>query len=256
MKRLFIVFSVVISSFFLFKEDVNASEATITYEDYSLVNSNSFNLVFESAKEKAEVDNYEYYFILQYPSSLNYYVIYFNTANSSKISYKQESSSSDYYYILDFRYLLIEKYNSLGEFDSIVSKASTSTIHNSSYYRIASLESSANKTYYYLYSNFDILFTYYYNDLIMEFPHITYTFNSQSNNEIFPSLYSVYSTYGDIEVPDIHKKEKETLASFYTICIEKIGYLSSQISSNYIYLSMITIFIFIFVIELIRRYLM
>ena len=78
----------------------------------------------------------------------------------------------------------------------------------------------------------------------------------ESNNEIFPSLYSVYTTYGNIEVSDIHKEEKETIASFYTICIEKIGYLSSQISSNYIYLSMITIFILIFVIELIRRYLM
>lgn len=71
----------------------------------------------------------------------------------------------------------------------------------------------------------------------------------------FKTIYDLYLESGG-EIPDPHKSEKQIIANFYTICIDKLGYLGDKIVSNYIYLSMLVIFILIFIIELIRRWLM
>lgn len=97
-------------------------------------------------------------------------------------------------------------------------------------------------------SSFDIFptseFNIIYNDL---------TFNVGPNNKYY-TLYDIYNL--GINPPDPHESEKEVIANFYTICIDKLGYLGEQIVSNYVYLSMIVVLILIFIIELIRRWLM
>lgn len=70
-------------------------------------------------------------------------------------------------------------------------------------------------------------------------------------------LLTYYDVYKDNQYfKDPHLGEKEVIANFYTICIDKLGYLGEQIVSNYVYLSMIVVLILIFIIELIRRWLM
>ena len=97
-------------------------------------------------------------------------------------------------------------------------------------------------------SSFDIFptaeFNIIYNDL---------TFNVGSNNKFY-TLYDIYNL--GINPPDPHESEKEVIANFYTICIDKLGYLGEQIVNNYVYLSMIVVLILVFIIELIRRWLM
>ena len=97
-------------------------------------------------------------------------------------------------------------------------------------------------------SSFDIFptaeFKIIYNDL---------TFNVGPNNKYY-TLYDIYNL--GINPPDPHESEKQVIANFYTICIDKLGYLGEQIVSNYVYLSMIVVLILVFIIELIRRWLM
>lgn len=97
-------------------------------------------------------------------------------------------------------------------------------------------------------SSFDIFptaeFNIIYNDL---------TFNVGPNNKYY-TLYDIYNL--GINPPDPHESEKQVIANFYTICIDKLGYLGEQIVSNYVYLSMIVVLILVFIIELIRRWLM
>lgn len=86
---------------------------------------------------------------------------------------------------------------------------------------------------------------------------INYNGNSYLVNSTtkFKTIYDLYLESGG-EVPDPHKSEKQIIANFYTICIDKLGYLGEQIVSNYVYLSMIVVLILVFIIELIRRWLM
>lgn len=70
-------------------------------------------------------------------------------------------------------------------------------------------------------------------------------------------LLTYYDVYKDNQYfKDPHLGEKEVIANFYTICIDKLGYLGEQIVGNYVYLSMIVVLILVFIIELIRRWLM
>lgn len=70
-------------------------------------------------------------------------------------------------------------------------------------------------------------------------------------------LLTYYDVYKDNQYfKDPHLGEKEVIANFYTICIDKLGYLGEQIVNNYVYLSMIVVLILVFIIELIRRWLM
>lgn len=70
-------------------------------------------------------------------------------------------------------------------------------------------------------------------------------------------LLTYYDVYKDNQYfKDPHLGEKEVIANFYIICIDKLGYLGEQIVNNYVYLSMIVVLILVFIIELIRRWLM
>lgn len=83
------------------------------------------------------------------------------------------------------------------------------------------------------------------------------------NGDTFPSLYNYYLN-NSLVVPeepeepeeDTHVEEKQLLSNFYTLIIEKIVLLANSIAENYILLTVIGIFILIFLIYLIRRYLL
>lgn len=146
-----------------------------------------------------------------------------------------------------------------------------SNIHYSIYkYDNGSLTSSSGSStnyYRYDYSNLSYTIIKYVNfeGLILSSSssqkNLVYSYNnftlSFSRGESFLTLFDFYTEYKRNNTPvDPHEEEKEVIANFYTICIEKIKYLGEQIVSNYIYLSMLVILILIFIIELIRRWLM
>lgn len=82
-----------------------------------------------------------------------------------------------------------------------------------------------------------------YNDL-------TYSF---SDGELPPSIYKIYS---DTNIPlDKFEDEKVLINNFYSIIFIKISNLATDLANNYTFLLIFTIFILIFIIELIRRYL-
>lgn len=127
--------------------------------------------------------------------------------------------------------------------------------------------SSASSYYKYDYSNLSYTIIKYVNFeglILSNSPSqktLVYSYNnftlSFSRGESFLSLFDFYTEYKKNNIPvDPHLGEKEVIANFYTICIEKLGYLGDKIVSNYIYLSMLVILILIFIIELIRRWLM
>lgn len=105
---------------------------------------------------------------------------------------------------------------------------------------------SVSPTTLYLDLNINIYFssfsyTYHYN---------TYSYTYGVDNPL-PSIYSLYNGINDNA--GLKNEQLLTLNNFYSIVIEKINYLSKVIISNYIYLSIITIFILVFILKLIFR---
>ena len=90
-----------------------------------------------------------------------------------------------------------------------------------------------------------------YNDLTYQIPN---------NEEQVPTLYQIYYDAGlapeEPKEPDKFESEKELMNNFYSTIFVKISNLATDLTDNYIFLLIFTIFIFIFAIELIRRYLL
>ena len=96
-------------------------------------------------------------------------------------------------------------------------------------------------------SSFDIYYSPYSLNIIFR-DHV-YVVDSTTK---LKTIYDLYLENGGI-IPNPHQEEIDILESFYTVVIDRLGYLAKEMSSNYIYLSIFAIFVFIFVIELIRR---
>lgn len=79
--------------------------------------------------------------------------------------------------------------------------------------------------------------------------------NFADGESSYYTLYDIYQEYqkflGSSDLD--HENELKLLSNFYTLCIEKINYLVDVIINNYIYLSIIVIFILIFIFKLIFR---
>lgn len=222
MKRLFILFSVVISSFFIFNEDVKA-DITVTSSDIEKYITEDFlykrDIVIDFAKE----NNYEY-FIIKDGASISYYFVDIGTTVTlSSSSFKL---SSFYYYILQ----------------------SDNTFKLIAYYQNGSSWSVSSSLF--LDMSQDLYSTNSFNII---YDNTTYVVN---DTNLFMTYYDLYLLDNPIIEENPHQEEIDKIGSFYSICIDKIEYLVNEVVNNYIYLSMITIFILIFVIELTRRYLM
>lgn len=74
-----------------------------------------------------------------------------------------------------------------------------------------------------------------------------------------PSLYQIYMDSKVEDEPIVSDKfieEKELMNNFYSTIFTKISDLATSLANNYIFLTIFGIFILIFVLELIRRYLL
>lgn len=103
-----------------------------------------------------------------------------------------------------------------------------------------------------LYKLLDSSVIFYYSpyELSINYKDLSYSVNS--TNKV-PTLYEIYLEENNIVPTDPHQEEINKINNFYTIVIEKIGYLADQIATNYILLFTIGIFILIFTFLLIFR---
>lgn len=231
MKKSFIftLFLVLSSFFFISIKEVEAEDITFTCPEDRI---SLLNEEFYSYRDKvinyANENNY-YYYIYYWLYAKKYQVVFFHSDSDS--------------FLVDSRY----EFNSYNYNISDVKLLSLSDTTNFS--DIINMESFS-----FGFSDFTLLdysfnvFTTYEVNLVCN--DKTFVFNQ---NNKFPSLYDFTASE---PVIDSHLGEKEVIANFYTICIEKIKYLGEQIVNNYVYLSMIVVLILVFIIELIRRWLM
>lgn len=237
MKKLLIIMTLFMSSFFLFcHKEVKAE-----------INGNfSFNYIPEDflLKKKA-VDDY----IKTNDTYGTNYVIFMRFENSKIDHYEvcifKGTSSSVYYESNSLNFIAYSRNcskfenNTLGNFTSYT---------QTSY----SLFTFGSYRWYIIYSSFDLktIVSDYTFTLTAEDYSKDFSFDGSN----FPTIYDMYVEKNGELVPDNpHKEEQEILESFYILCIDKLKYLSEVFLSNYIYLSIIVIFIIIFVFKLIFR---
>lgn len=220
MKKLLIIMTLFMSSFFLFSlEDVKA-DVTFTVDVKSCINDDFF--VIRDNIINTYGSTYDYIFV--YEKTNNRYSLYL--FDSSDTVYLQGNSlqirGADFYTSpltnVNWRFNL--------------------TISSTSFYvddKKIILDSSMD-----IFTNGGS-FNIYYND----FSYVA------SKTESFPTYYKIYLDILEIEAP--HNQQLSMLQSFYNIVIEKLGYLGEILVNNYIYLSIIVIFMLIFVFKLIFR---
>lgn len=238
MKKLLIIITLFVSSFFLISiKEANALELNREL-DFSLLNDETLTL-------KEELEDY-----VSTHTSFPYYIIYkpYNSSSVSAMVLKSSFNPTDIYYNVTSTYpsKVILYFG-----DSVMTT-----------YPLANLPNYANYFYLYfapssfaqiIYSNFDIPIS---EDLIINYTYndFSYVDSVDTTNKI-TTLYDIYRNFNGeiIEEQNPHQEEIDKLGNFYTLCIGKLKYLSEVFLSNYIYLSIIVIFIIIFVFKLIFR---
>ena len=238
MKKLYIILALIMSSFFFYSSDVRADTTT-----YEVIESefNNFTEDFSNLRELTIANLNETY---------SYYIILYHKSKSRLTAYLFESTSNAQVFFSNGIgiYLSVS-----GAYKNYYLNGSnfTESGSGSNYYSTLCSVNGTTCTYLSLLdTNFDLSYTsgstfnIKYNDLLYEI-----TVGSK-----VPNLYEIY--LDSIEVPDIHEEEKQILSNFYNLVIEKIVLLSNYIINNYIFLSFVGIIILIFLIELIRRYLL
>lgn len=237
MKKLLIIITLFVSSFFLFSlENVKAYEYNVEL-DFSLMEDTL------SLKEKLDV------FIETDTTYSDYYFIYSDNGTIKYYIFLLDSSLDNLKMIVN-NYAFGINYSGSLKFGSYLSSISfNSGISNATLWMY-----NSNNTSTILYFNFNIEYAVSGHTVTYNYDDFSYTETFVVGNKL-SNLYDVYLKYqehlGNKEL--IHKEEIEKLGSFYTIVIEKLDYLVETIASNYIYLSIIVIFILIFVFLLIFR---
>ena len=232
MNKLLVLISLFLSSFFLFSFSVSAATANIDISEdtYNLIN-DTFFTVKEEVEEYAKNNNFNTYFITY--SSNSYNVLFYNNTNNSNFICSLSSDLSCVFY----------KAFTTGSYREnsglVVGGTTSSLIINSSSYKN------------YLYSNIGLKIIDSSTSLLnLNYNGRTYEFVGGD------TIYSIYDIYIDINnssVDELHKEELNILSNFYNTVIDKLDYISEVFASNYIYLSILVIFLLIFVFELIFR---
>lgn len=249
MKKVLYAFILIMSSFF-FCECVLAAtrEYTITDEEIGYVSSDDFKIVRAKAIEYSQENNL-YYRIAYFNSSLKY-TIYFYPKDEYKLKY-----STSYGLYL---YPSVAK-TYISYVDGIFTDISESS---KSYEKL--LYGTTITYYNFLDTNFDNFILDYAGydknfEFLIYYKDTSYSFLHNSN---FKSVYDLYSEYNnitdepEISEPEINKPEYSVISNFYTLTIEKINLFANSIIQNFTFLFVIVILILIFLIELIRRYLL
>lgn len=248
MKKLFIIMTLFMSSFFLLSlKKVKAYELEVNL-DFSYIPEDLSTMINAVENFISTDETYsDNYMIYRSTTSVRYCVVIMPLDYSSQphinvfssyiqILFNSSSSFSKFDFSSDFLNLIqngtmVNKYNNVYAFNSAT-------------------------LYIPIYSNFDILMkkdtslstiTYKYNDFTST--------NTADGVDKFKTLYALYQEYqNSINTEDpVHKEELIKVENFYKVIIEKLSYLAETIVSNYIYLSIIAIFMLIFVFKLIFR---
>lgn len=259
MKKLLMIITLFVSSFFLFcNKEVKADSLTINFEDYSYVSSDLFDKIKNIAEETLSTLNLNGYAIFRFvsssDSSINGYFIYYFSHDNLIVTHSRMTTSTGTNQYPDYqigstlaKYSYHKYVESTDTLNDVSSSSSKMGVYITNY--------MGNKPFYYLlYSTVPVIFTHYASrDLVVNYPDITYTFNSSNIGEVFPTLYDVYQQYGSVPEENPHQEEIDKVTNFYTMVIEKIEYLANEISNNYILLFVIGIFIVTFIFLLIFR---
>ena len=218
MKKLYMIITLFVSSFFFASYEVKASYKEITDLDISTYITDDFLLSHEEAVSRG------WKYIVVYDSNTyKYFVLQNNSGNTPK--YTLDNSNLKLSGVTWYRW-------SNNKFSSVISNYNASFSSSS----ISIIDSSSDI---FPTSSFDIV----YNDIV--YPAT-----------IDKKIITVYDVYNDLingPSDNPHQEEIEKVDSFYTLCIDKLSYLVISIVSNYIYLSIFGIFILIMIFELIKR---
>lgn len=239
MKKLLIIITLFVSSFFFIcNKEVKAAEITISFEDYSLVNSEIFLEIKSQAEQLKESISFDNYLISYIDYESTYYVQFFN-----KSPLILTNVATDIY---GFSFDKMENYKYDPSTSSLVLFASFPN------YIFASVSK-----YFPLYSNVNVYFSYSSNIGTFSYISPDYSKIGSSNYDdgLLPLLYNICVDSGNCGSVNNnpHQEEIDNVTNFYTMIIEKIEYLANEISNNYILLFVIGIFIVTFVFLLIFR---
>ena len=238
MKRLYIVLTIFLSSFFF----LSSSEVKADTYDYSIpenvINFNVENIttIINIVETFLENDNtyYDYYFISYIPSQNTVYV-YFSTVS--------DVSFVEFYYYSGARIRVQSK------FVRYTVNLNTSSLHSyTSATNINNFIKNIFNTDYILYSNFDIVLPD--NGNIYNYTFFEKTYQDISNGEhLFTTVNDMCNDYYNNSDP----VKTNPVDYFYTIIISKIILLGNDFANNPILLTLVVICILIFLFELIFR---
>ena len=244
MKRVYLILTLFIASFFFVSLN-KVSAATYTYEisesNFDYINDEFFKLR-EKTIEYCEANNLSYIigYNISYGKLLSHVFNFttYNFLNQYDMPRIEFGISANMYYIDNDT---LKSYGTLGSYyTSFYNKKDVSTFSYLSFLD-TNIESINNTSPYFTWD-------FKYQDL-------TYTLNSGTK---IPTLYEIYlDVKGDEPVvSDKFIEEKELMNNFYSTIFTKISDLATSLANNYTFLTIFGIFILIFVLELIRRYLL
>lgn len=248
MKKLFIILTTLFSSFLCFNVKAAVFEPEI---DLSLINDKFFQI-----KEAAEN------FVKEDETYSDDFIIYIYSNKLYVSFYKLNNTYTPYCTFRSSEYLRCYITTSGSKLDAFLFSNTSQSL-----FKEGSIAYNQNNIYYKKVNNNSFAFILLYSTLDIDFKKyngsssIVYKINDFSsiiyddNTYKFKTLYMIKKEYdsflGDKEL--VHQEEGNVLKSFYTLCIEKIKYLSDVLVGNYIYLSIFVIFIIIFIFILIKR---
>lgn len=244
MKKVYTTIILFVSLFFFCSHNANA--LVISDDTLNLINEDFFK-VRELANKHCS-NNSQQYFVIRYSDSYSTYIVeFFNDPYTIEIT---RSNGFNFKVSVDYYTNPLNRYKYTDNNLIYLDKYSYSNY---------SIDNSGTGFTFYLYSNFPVINTSSSSAEIYYYSSDDYPYMVEVNSK-FLSLYEHYLNINGLTdedlSPDIHKEEKEILSNFYTLVIEKINLLANSIIENYIYLTIIGLFILIFLIYLIRRYLL
>lgn len=227
MKKLLTIITLFVSSFFFISLKEAKADEIINYDDNVLdtINDEFFtvrDIVINFAKENS------YNYLIQYKYS-TYYVYFIESSqttyySSSKLNFSNSINFSNYK-IVNGKLQMLNESTTL-----TLLFTDCSTILDSS---------------------IDI----YHSLVTIKINYKDRSYIVDSTNKV-PTIYDIYLDINNIVPTNPHQEELEKIESFYNVIIEKLSYIGEVLVSNYMYLSIIVIFLLILVFEMIfRRYL-
>lgn len=231
MRKLYIVLTLLMSSFFFLSSDVSASEITINVleEEMDYLKTEEFLLLREKTIEHCNENN-KSYIIYKYDSQTLVSGVFDTTnlqlkSNSSLIFLSPKVSGTLYY----------------------INKDGNFVAYGGGYIQPTFNNSNSFPYHVFLDTNVENINSSVSSNLIITYKDFSHTV---SNGDHFPTLYELSLIFNP---PEEKNPKLELISNFYILSIDKIKLLTDYIATDYIILSALVIFIFVAVIGLVRR---